>query len=440
MIGIIPVSRFRVKYDVAAGYPYSNLEPLVLKSVGDGLATINNLVDNFKIHPRLLIQSLVMLTHAGWIALGTSESQQFVLTLKGKRALESGQKPETTVVSQKQSYVLLERFSGAVISEREAHYISKKKLQDKKLWQKCIRFRQTVFDNKLDESQVQHLLPRRTGERLHWVGPIDMVSRNSHFVLVDIDLDNEKVLYLPRQYENQIGPYLIDEAKTLISATKKGQKYAQNWQELDGVSYRKPWQATQLENSQAFASTELYESWSYNNMLYARDHHTKLLNHVLENAKSSVFISSSLVDVECLEHLKDNICKALVRGVDIDLIRGMEANDESLDWLKKLAYDCREKIGRIRFNHEVSFINTNMMIWDEDSQVFEGVMGTHNWLSCAKSPEKTKRKLDISIILSNSRLVSSLAWCAAALWPRGPEQNLSSIPDKWRRIAANLED
>ena len=65
MIVLIPVSRFRVRYEVAAGFPYSQLDSLVLRAVGEGSTSLEKLVETFQVHPRLLIQSLVTLTHTG---------------------------------------------------------------------------------------------------------------------------------------------------------------------------------------------------------------------------------------------------------------------------------------------------------------------------------------------------------------------------------------
>ena len=86
MIVLIPVSRFRVAYEIARGRPYSRLERRVLEAIADGGATLHALTTTFKVHERLLIESVVTLVNVGWVAVTGGAEATFVLTvLKARR-------------------------------------------------------------------------------------------------------------------------------------------------------------------------------------------------------------------------------------------------------------------------------------------------------------------------------------------------------------------
>src|SRR4051794_4206098 len=79
VILLIPLSRFFVNYEVACGRPYSKLEALILRGVEQGVGSLDELHQTFCIHRRLLIEALVTLTQAGWLAVGSTPGKSFVL-------------------------------------------------------------------------------------------------------------------------------------------------------------------------------------------------------------------------------------------------------------------------------------------------------------------------------------------------------------------------
>lgn len=441
MIVLVPVSRFRVKYELAVGYPYSQLERLVLQSIGEGLASIDDLVNTFQLHPRLLIQSLVGLTHAGWIALGGSQAQQFVLTPQGQRALEKGQIPESIAVIPRQTYVLLERVTGSVIPEGEAQYISRRDLEKRRIWGNCSRLRAEVLDSKLDESQVQHLLPRQQGHRLRWVGPIEMVSKGDHYIPVDIDLEREAFVNLPPRCETLLRPYVVDKAKEELRRGEEENESILNWEDLIQTVKLGRGRVPTVAETSGLPPRDWPVQWSSNDLLYSPDQHIRLLYQVLEKANTSVYIASRLAQLQHLEQLKPAIIDALKRGVDVDLLWGYANDQECLSWMKKLAYDTKSDnvAGKLRFNREPSFSNAKIMLWDEAENTFRGVVGSYDWLSSSTSDKQFESRIHFSVVVSHSAILSGLSWSAAALWSRSHSEGLSSVPDKWRRIAASLE-
>src|SRR5207244_8549279 len=98
MIVLVPVSRYRIEFDVASGRPYSVLERLVLDAVREGMTSLASLHGIFQIPQRRLIEALVTLTQAGWLAVGGNDEPGFMLTAEGHEALVSGQEPRSSLV------------------------------------------------------------------------------------------------------------------------------------------------------------------------------------------------------------------------------------------------------------------------------------------------------------------------------------------------------
>jgi hypothetical protein len=437
MIVLIPVSRFRLVYEVTEGVPYSQLERLVLRAVGEGITSKEELVKTFQIHPRLLIESLMTLTHTGWVALGDSHEKQFVLTPEGHTALKKDEIPESIVVRSRRAFVLLERITGTVIPEGEVRYVAKKVLKDKSLWNNCIRLHAEVLDNKLDESQVQHLLPRQQGQRLHWVGPIDMVSKGADYIPVSVDIEHESTVNLPQRCEIYLKPYVIEAVKEEIS--QKEHSSILTWGDLtQKVKVKNNWVSVAAESSR-LPSRSWTVPWAHNDLLYTEDQHRELLSNALKQAQTSVLITSKVAEKQRLEQLKPDMVNALKRGVDINLLWGYENERENLGWMKKLAYDVKQggAEGKLRFNRTAAFCNAKIVLWDE-GEGFVGAVGSYDWLSETPN-ENSKDLVWLSLRVTHPAILSALSWCAAGLWAGSHSENLSSVPDRWRRIATNLE-
>src|SRR4051794_22964199 len=88
MLAFLPVSRFRVHYQVASGRPYSALERFLLEAVREGHATLDGLIGLFRVHRRTVIEGVVTLMQAGWLGLRPGNDHQFEVTDAGREALK----------------------------------------------------------------------------------------------------------------------------------------------------------------------------------------------------------------------------------------------------------------------------------------------------------------------------------------------------------------
>jgi hypothetical protein len=442
MIVLLPVSRFRVTYEVAAGRPFSHLERMILSAIQQGASSLDGLQEIFHVHPRLLIEGLVTLTQAGWLALGGPSRGGFVLTSEGREAAGSDRPPSTTAVSSRRAFVVMERLAGGLISNDEVRFVAKRDLA--RVWEQSQRLKPEVSNNGLDEGQVQHLLPRRQGEWVRWIGPIDMVSKDIHWLPVNVDLTAGTVVGLPDAWVARLRSIIIEEATRFAGSLTEDAKTC-TWS--SGGSRGLPIaDAGPLEcDALRIPAIGWQVALSGDDFRFTGDEHERLLVAALREARSSVLIASAFVNAAKLEVLRSHIEAALQRGVRIDLLWGYMTNGsadtrETVEWLRKLAYrakrDCLK--GVVRFNQVPSGSHAKLLLWDGGSG-FQACVGSYNWLSALVSGRWSSRTGNVSVRISEPGAVAALARCAAALWLGAESEVLTSTGDRWRRIAADLD-
>lgn len=435
MITLVPVSRFRVTYEVAAGRPFSQLERMILRAIREGTTELVDLQKTFEVHPRLLIEGLVTLTHAGWLAVGGTGREGFVLTSEGNEAAGSDRAPSTTEVSSRRAFVVMERLTGALISNDEMRFASRKDLEP--VWGQAVRLPTEVADNRLNEGQVQHLLPRRKGEWVRWIGPIDMMSKNAHWLPVNVDTDSGAVVGLPDVWAARLRSSVVDGAQRL-GGTLTAEARARRWNVAAPRRFPPPVSAGDDDMLRVPAP-----AWpvalSESDLFLGAEDHERLLETALAEGRS-ILIASAFANVEKLEVLRPHLEAAIKRGATIDLLWGYMADGTAdgkvtVEWLRKLAYDARDAKGHLRFNRSPSGSHAKLLLWDGPTG-FRACVGSYNWLS-AQGGGNWPRNLTVR--LSEPAMIAALARCAAALWSGAESEVLTSTGARWRRIAGELD-
>src|SRR5262245_19706734 len=108
---LVPVSRFRVTYEVGGGTPFSKLDLLVVDAINDGAQTLATLQHLFGLPQRLVIEILVNLFHEGWIEMS---ARGFSLTEKGSAGLAGSVRPISHRVKERFAVIMLERVTGGL--------------------------------------------------------------------------------------------------------------------------------------------------------------------------------------------------------------------------------------------------------------------------------------------------------------------------------------
>ncbi len=442
MICLIPVSRFRITYEVAAGRPFSRLERMILRAIQQGKSDLDGLGEIFQVHPRLLIEGLVTLTQAGWLAVGSAGAGGFVLTSEGRDAAGSDRPPSTTAVSSRRAFVVMERLTGGLIPNDEVRFVSKRDLDS--VWEQSLKLSTEVSDNRLDEGQVQHLLPLSQGEWVRWIGPIDMMSKDAHWLPVNVDLHEGVVVGLPEAWLPRLRATINDEARG-FAANLGEEVRARTW----SLGAPRRLRMAPDEASDRDVVRVLPVGWpvviSEGDFCFRGDGHEQLIVGALENARSSVLVASAFANITKLEALRPHIDAALKRGLSIDLMWGYMADGstdglETVEWLRKLAYGAKRDglKGVIRFNQLASGSHAKLLLWDEGPG-FRAWVGSYNWLSATPGDRGKDQPRNVSVRISAPAVVGALARCAAAMWSGAESEVLTSTSDRWRRIAADLD-
>lgn len=434
MIALVPVSRFRVRYEVASGRPFSKFETLVLEAVRDGTTTLDALHETFQIHPRLLIEALVTLTQAGWLAVGAEPGVGFILTAEGRTA-SADSAPTATVVSPRQAYVVMERVTGGVVLNSDVTFVTKRQLRP--LWEKSLRLRKRVDSNHLDEGQVQHLLRRRQGERVRWVGPIDQDTKDANWIAVSVDLQRQSLVHLPDVWTHRLRPLILNEVHERFAEIEPEAR--DQWWEGTRRRTRRP--ETDDPEAPRLPPTEWPTRVASDALLADCVQHEDYLQRTLARAMagSYVMIASPVVTAARLGHLEPALREALQRGAKIDLLWGAASSQASVDAMKAIARTTRgNPAGALRFNAEPSGSSLCLMLTKLDDEV-AACIGSFAWLDATDGGAANERATHMSVATSAPGAVAALIRATASLWSAIPSERLTSAPDRWRREAVTLE-
>jgi hypothetical protein len=330
MIVLIPVSRFRVAYELARGRPYSKLERRVLEAIASGGATLHTLTAAFHVHERLMVESVVTLVNAGWVAVTGGTEATFVLTAEGNAALDAGRDPASVVVTQaKPQIVVLERITGQLARHADARSYHRDDLAD--VWQSAAIVAPKILRNALDEAQVQKLLARGTGEWIRWVGPITLASKNGHFLPVDVDHETGQIRGLLPSWHKSLAPHVVAAAQRRRAQDEEEAALAGR-RGCDGADSPKPQVPRERRRRAGFVSVTdaagqrppqgALVALGPDNVLVGADAHDRALETALDSAAHNLLVASPSIDPDRLTAFLADASKAVRRRVRVDILPG----------------------------------------------------------------------------------------------------------------------
>lgn len=422
---LIPLSRFEVNYEVGSGRPYSDLDRLVLQAVADGAGSVERLSEVFKLPKRLLIEVIVTLARAGWVAIDVAEGG-FKATAAGAEAAQAGTIPPFCILRNIQSVVVMERLTGSLISERgDISYTNSYELRKSGEWEKSNRLPATYFEDRLDAGQVDRLLRTEPGEWIHSVGTPALISRGRHWLPVRVDIEKQKVHRLPEPWQKELAPILLARAASHSSPPVR----------IDLGQAR-------IETATPAVETHLAPE----DLLANAAAHRDALSTALKDARTTVLIASAFLDRNALEgEFRELIVSALKRGVQVNLLWGYSAGMDipstkhTLRWLRDIRRETGSSAGLLRFNGEPTESHAKLLIYD-GPEGHTGYVGSYNWLSTPLRPSTDFTGSNVSIRLRHPLLTASLYRMAASLWLTSVGAQTSEAPERLRRIAAAIEE
>ena len=395
MIVLVPVSMFSVNFSVARGRPYSRLERRVLEEIAARAgvyphqgATLTSLCDTFRVHERLMVEAVVTLVGAGWVAVTNGREATFVLTDEGQQACSSRKDPASVVVAPAAPCtVVFDRTAGQLARRGEVLTVSKQEARPDLNPSTPLR----IVRNALDESQIQKLLPRASGEWVRSIGRPRLVTVD-RYLPVRVDLADRSITGLPRGWHQALSVEILAAAQTRkeelesapdvqptpqatavrvaspvqarMPATGPGHRptplsvpgrkppaAALGAAAAPQTSVSFPW----LEDAAPFGSSgdgpadQSTEATLFSEVS-GEESHQLLITEALATAASHVLIASPTVNMESLSKLGDAIQAAVRRGVRVDVLYG--DTDEGtnaqnvVELLHRIGYHAAERLGQ----------------------------------------------------------------------------------------------
>jgi len=428
MIVLLPVSRFRVPYDLARGKPYSRLEHMVLNAVADGGATLRSLAEAFRVHDRLLVQAVVTLVNAGWVAVQGGPQASFVLTGAGHEAVSGNREPVSVIVeSARPGIVVMERHSGQVARQSEARSYRRDDLTE--VWDTAPRIGTRVVRDSVDEAQVQKLLHREAGEWVRRIGRIEEISRDAHWLPLDVDLEAKQVLGLPPPWRHALtAPALaaaIGGSPRELASSRGAARPARRC--LVGV--------TDEDRVHRRGTTVLLAG---DDVLRGERAHASALAQALQSARTSVALAIPRLDgPDVFEALTAGCADAVTRGVRVDLLVGSTDGDPAAltAIANRIGYGADARRGRELLRTRVTGSGASLLLWDRGPGQLVGVVTGHGWVGATVgSPHAA------GIRVLSPALCADLARAVASLWTGRSGDDFEGEPIRWRHLADDVEE
>ncbi len=419
---LIPLDRYRVDFEVGLGTPFSRLDALVLRAISEEKAScVADLVELLVLPRRLLIESIVSLSRAGWVAVG-GLGEEFSLTPVGQLALKADVLPTPERVLSKHGSLLVERMTGQVATLRDLTFWTARRLQEAGLWDQCERLPRNPNLAPLDAGQAKPLLSRDRNEWIRWVG--EPIPQQEVWLKVGVDTANATASGIPEVWANGLLPKLASE----LSLPELAMRRSKQDQE------QQP--APQSRRESRIVRTEQVH------VILQGAEHQALLQTALNEARSQVLIASAFASGDVLEaDIKPRILSALARGVRVDLLWGYSAGTtaEAQERTLKVLNAIRKTSGQgqlLRFNEKPSGSHAKLLLWDAPDG-FKACLGSNNWLS-VPSFAYDKSHHEVSVVTSNIGLGADLCTTVAGIWARA-EATVSGSNDLWHRTASEME-
>ncbi len=312
MIIYLPVSRFRVPYQLASGRPFSQFEQLILIAVSKGQNSLDDLQKLFCLHRRVVIEGIITLMQAGWLAIET-HSDRFIVTENGQVALRENRLPPASAIRERVANIVMERVEGQLAEIKQVNLRRKDVIEKADPEWRARVVPLGNIRNALAEGAAMPLLSRKAGEWIKSIGQSYRAAEAEDFIPVDVELtsDGARLMGIPSVWEARLKDAVVD------CAVK-----------LERSSASIPVEASNLIVKTTDAGNEGVDEWrmevSSEDILVGKQAHLRLLRDYLERAKSFVLISSASLQAEAIEDLKPAFYAALNRGVSVNVLWGRE--------------------------------------------------------------------------------------------------------------------
>ncbi|MDT0427888.1 phospholipase D-like domain-containing protein [Streptomyces salyersiae] len=439
MILLLPVSRFRVTYEVGAGRPYSRLEELVCRMIAEAAqpVTLAQLRETFHVHDRLLIESVVTLVRAGWAAMNLGEG--LAITEQGRQTLSKGGRPQSTTVRKASTSLYMERVCGLLERETQSALNLRSLRSLRELGMSGADLDRSMLTirnprNSLSIGQAQGLLPHRAGEWIRWVGEPRMHTKGNDFVPLHVDLASSTVTGLPRTWEPLLTEVLLRAAH---EREEEMEEFSQ--EKISQLISQPPGTRTVQSRAPRTASLPLPPGRAA--LITGKEEFLSAAQRCIEDAETSVLIMVSAIDAEGVKTWERDLKDALKRGLRVDVLWGeTDTDSDGLSELKRIAFESASGPARtLRFNARPAGTVSQIVVADHSADgagTVTVILGGVSLLHTVVGQDPALPALKVS----DPGVAAQIARAAAGWWAETAGEDLSASTDRWRRLASSWEE
>lgn len=200
----IPINMFTVEYELGSGRPVSDLDMLIMEAIQTlKEPTIDHLANLYHLPSRIIIEVAVTLARSNWITINPNTGG-FIVTLYGGKEFNSGNRPNYMKLITKEITIVKECILGQVCLLEN---IFTKWCNDQRYL-----IKEAVDARFLTVDEARSVLRHNSDEWIRFIGTPVLVSRGDRTIKVEVDLNEQRVRFLPDMWRDKLEPVLLEKA------------------------------------------------------------------------------------------------------------------------------------------------------------------------------------------------------------------------------------
>lgn len=394
----LPVLRGRISFIVDRARHWSVVEHLLLDALTRREWSTSALAEHGKLPRRVVIEALVRLMRAGWVELSVEKGDvNFRATEIGKAAAKHNELPKLSDLQKRPTNYILDMVCGEIFRNRDLLTQSREEIKKIHDPQNCVWVQPRDWHTEVEVNEALQVL--LDNDETFVSGQPGGIFRRWVMVLVR---GGRIVSGLP---ENRS----LDKLRTVVLQ-------AADEAEDEGSVDVTPTDEHELERVKLPQAAVWDIGFSLQDLVLGGSAHRKILLHMLETAKTHLYIHSTFISTERLLDLLVPIRAAIDRGVHIHIFWGQNEEFEELA-------TTRTAIGNLRKDHQIQALaehltfhpystgsHAKLLLADAGSNgEYVAVLGSCNWLTSGFE------SYEASVVLRDPRMVDEVVRCFGRL-------------------------
>lgn len=394
----LPVLKGRISFIVDRGRHWSVVEHLLLDALTRREWSTSALAEHGKLPRRVVIEALVRLMRAGWVELSVEKGDvNFRATEIGKMAAKHNELPKFSDLQKRPTNYILDMVCGEIFRNRDLLTQSEEEIKKIHAPRNCV-----------------------------WVEPRDWHTEVEVNEALQVLLDNDETFVsgqpggIFRRWVMVVvrGGRIVSglpENRTLDKLRMVVLQAAGDAEDEDSVHVT-PTDEHELERVQLPQAAVWDIGFSLQDLVLGGSAHRKILLHMLETAKTHLYIHSTFISAERVLDLLAPIQAAIDRGLHIHIFWGQ---NEEFDELAT----TRTAIGNLRKHHQIQALaehltfhpystgsHAKLLLADAGAKgEYVAVLGSCNWLTSGFE------SYEASVVLRDPRMVDEVVRCFGRL-------------------------